>query len=72
MADGDVIVAEEDLAHDEPDDVLALLDGELVRVGCQAGAERVECFGELEVVLGVVELGVEGVHLGAERRLAFA
>ena len=72
MADGDVIVAEEDLAHDEPDDLLALLDRELLGVGREAGAERVECFGQLEVGLGLVELGVERVELGAEGRFALA
>ena len=72
MADGDVVVAEEDLAHDESHDLLALLDRELLGVGCQSRAERVERFGELEVGLGVAQLAVERVQLGAERRLASA
>jgi hypothetical protein len=33
VADGDVVVPEEDLAHDESHDLLALLDRELVGVG---------------------------------------
>jgi hypothetical protein len=32
VADGDVVVAEQDLANDEPDDLLALLDGEILCV----------------------------------------
>jgi hypothetical protein len=48
VADGDVVGAEQDLAHDEPHDLLALLDGELSGVGGQSGAEAVERFGELE------------------------
>jgi hypothetical protein len=32
VADGDVLVAEEDLAHDEPDDLLALLERELLGI----------------------------------------
>jgi hypothetical protein len=33
VADGDVVVAEDDLAHDETHDLLALLDRELLGVG---------------------------------------
>jgi hypothetical protein len=33
VADGDVVVAEENLAHDESYDLLALLDRELFGVG---------------------------------------
>jgi hypothetical protein len=33
VADGDVVVAEEDLAHHESDDRWALLDRELLSVG---------------------------------------
>ena len=40
-----------------------------VGVGGEAGAERVERFGELEVGLGVVQLGVERVQLDAQGRL---
>jgi hypothetical protein len=72
VADGDVVGAEEDLAHDEPHDLLALLDGELSGVGGQSGAEAVERLGELEVGLGVVKLGVEPVELGADCRFALA
>ena len=69
MADGDVVVAEQHLADNEPGDLLALLDRESVGVGGEAGAERVERFGELEVGLGVVQLGVERVQLDAQGRL---
>ena len=72
MTDGDVIVAEEDLADDEADDLLALLDRELVGVRRQPGAERIERVGELEIALGIVQLGVESVELGAERCFASA
>jgi len=33
VADGEVVVAEEDLVDDEPHDLLALLDCEILRVG---------------------------------------
>jgi hypothetical protein len=72
VTDGDVVVAEEDLVYDESHELLALLDRELLGVGGQTGAERVERFGELEVGLGVVQLGVERVQFGAERRVALA
>jgi len=61
VADGDVVVAEQDLADDEPHDLLAPLDGELFCARREAGAERVERLGQLEVGLGVVQLSVEGV-----------
>ncbi len=63
MADRDVVLADENLAYDEPHDLLALLDGEL-GAGREAGAEPFERLGELEVALGVVQLGVERVELG--------
>jgi hypothetical protein len=69
VANGDVVVAEQDLTDDEPDDLLALLDAELLCVGGEAGAERVERLGQLEIGLGVVQVGVEGVQLGAQGRL---
>ncbi len=70
MTDSDVVVAEQDLAHDESDDLLALLDREHLGVRCEARAERVERFGELEVGLGIVQLGVERVQFGSQRRFA--
>ena len=70
MADGDVVVAEQDFAHDEPHDFLALLDGERLGVGGEAGTERAERLGELEEGLGIVQLGVERVQFGAQRRFA--
>jgi hypothetical protein len=72
VADGDVVVADQDLADDEPDDLLALLDGEVLGVGGEACAEALECLGELEVGLGVVQLGVERVQLRSEGGLALA
>jgi len=72
VADGDVVLADQDLAHDEPDDLLALLDGVVLGVDGQAGAEAVERLDELEVGLGVVKLGVERVQLGLQGGLAFA
>jgi hypothetical protein len=60
VADGDVVVAEDNVAHDEPDDLSALLDREPLGVGCQPGAEGIERLGELEVGLGVAQLAVEG------------
>ena len=58
MADSDVVVADQDLADDEPDDLLALLDGQVLGVRREAGAETFERLGELEVRLGVVQFGV--------------
>jgi hypothetical protein len=54
VADRDVVFADQDLAHDESDDLLALLGGEAVGAGVQARAERFERLGQLEVGLGVV------------------
>ena len=72
MADRDVVFADQDLADDEPDDLLALLDGQVLAVAGDARAEAVERLGELEVGLGVVQLGVERVELRLQRGLAFA
>ena len=72
VADGDVVVADQDLAHEEPDGLLALLGGEVFGVAGEAGAEAVERLGELEVGLGVVQFGVEGVELGLQGCFAFA
>jgi hypothetical protein len=54
VTDGDVVVAEQDLADDEADDLLALLDRERRGVGRQPSAECVERLGELEIDLGIV------------------
>jgi hypothetical protein len=70
VANGDVVVAEQDLADDEPHDLLALLIGEILCVRGQASAERVERLRQLEIRLGVVQLSIEGVQLGAQGRLA--
>ncbi len=72
MADRDVVLADEDFADDESDDLLAALDGQVLGVGGEAGAEAVERLGELEVGLGVVQVGVERVELCLDRRFALA
>lgn len=72
MADRDVVVADEDFVDEEPHDLLALRDGEVRCVRCEAGAERFECLGELEVGRGVVQFDVERVDFGAERCLTRA
>jgi hypothetical protein len=72
VADGDVVLADQYLADDESHDLLALLDGQALGVVGEPGAEAVECLGELEVGLGVVQLGVEHIELRLDRGLAFA
>ena len=72
VADRDIVLADQDLADDEPDDLLALLDGQALGVGREAGTEAFELLGELEVGLGVVQLGVQGVELSLQGGLAFA
>jgi hypothetical protein len=54
VANRDVVFADQHLADDEPDDLLALLDGQVRGVCREAGAEPFERLGELEVGLGVV------------------
>jgi hypothetical protein len=72
VADRDVVFADQDLADDEPDDLLALLDGQVLGAGGEAGAECFECLGELEAGLGVMQFCVECVELGLPGRLALA
>jgi hypothetical protein len=72
VADGDVVLADQDLADDEPDDLLALLDGHRLSVVGEPCAEAVECLGELEIGLGVVQLGVDRVELGLQGGLTLA
>jgi len=72
VADCDVVVADQDFSEDESNFLLALLDGQALGVVGEPGAEAVECLGELEVGLGVVQLGVERVELRLDRGLAFA
>ena len=72
MADRDVVLADQDLANDEADDLLALLDGQVLGVGREPRAEAFERLGQLEVGLGVVQLGVERVQLGSQGGLALA
>jgi hypothetical protein len=70
VADRDVVVADQDFADDEPDDLLALLDGQVFGVGSEPCVEAFECFGELEVGLGVVQFGVKRIQLGVQGRFA--
>src|ERR1039458_9274301 len=74
VADGDrvVVVADQDLADDEPQDALLFGDVELVQAVVEAAEEPFEGVGELEVGFGVVQFGVERVELCAQRGLAFA
>jgi hypothetical protein len=72
VADRYLVFADQDLADDEPDDLLALLDGQVLGVRREAGAEPVERLGELEVGLGVVQLGVERVQPGLHGGLTLA
>ena len=61
VTDRDLVFADQHLADDEPDDLLALLDGQALSVRAEPRAEAFERLGELEVGLGVVQLGVERV-----------
>ncbi|HXZ85563.1 MAG TPA: hypothetical protein VEI82_08745, partial [Myxococcota bacterium] len=72
MADRDLVIADEHLAHEQPHDLLALLDRELFGVGAEARVEALERLGELEVARGVVQLGIERVELGLQGRFALA
>jgi hypothetical protein len=72
VADRDLVFADQDFADEQPDDLLALLDGQILGVGSEPRAEAFECLGELEVGLGVVQLGVKGIQLGLQGRLALA
>src|SRR5215208_504798 len=74
VADGDlfVVAADEHFADDEPQDALLFLDVQLVEPVGEAAEEAFERVGELEVGLGVVELCLERVELGAQRGLALA
>lgn len=72
MADRDLVLADEHVADEQPDDLLALFDRELLGVGAEARTEALERLGELEVALGVVQLGIERVKLGLQGRFALA
>src|SRR5215216_17573 len=74
VADGDgvVVAADEYFAHDEAQDALSFLEGQLVEPVGEAGEEAFERLGELEVGLGVVQLAFERFELGGERGLALA
>ena len=72
MADRDLVLADEHVADEQPDDLLALFDRELLGVGAEARPEALERLGELEVGFGVVQLGVERVELGLQGRFALA
>src|SRR6266542_4492804 len=74
VTDGDIVLlaADEDFAHDEAQDALLLVHGQLVEAVGEAGEEAFERLGELEVGLGVVQFGFEGAELRGERGLALA
>jgi hypothetical protein len=72
VADRDLVLADEHLADEQSHDLLALLDRQLLCVGAEARAEALERLGELEVALGVVQLGIERVELGLQGRFALA
>jgi hypothetical protein len=67
VSDGDLVVvaADQDFADDEPQDALLVVEGELVEAVAEPGEEALQGVGELEVGLGVVQLGVERVELGS-------
>jgi uncharacterized protein (DUF362 family) len=56
VADGDgvVVAADEYFAHDEAQDALLFLEGQLVEPVAEAAEEAFERLGEFEVGLGVV------------------
>ena len=70
--DGVVVAADQDFADDEPQDALLAGGVELVQTVSEAAEEPFEGVGELEVGLGVVQLGVDAVELRLECRLALA
>jgi hypothetical protein len=73
MADRDrVVAADHDFADDEPQDALLFLEGQLIEPVGESAEESFEVVSECEVGLGVVQLCVERVELGAEHGLAFA
>ena len=59
VSDHDAVGGDEDLADDGAQHALAVFDGGVVDAVTQAGQEGVEVLGELEVGVGVDELGVE-------------
>src|SRR5918999_4951064 len=74
VSDGDrvVITTDEYFADDEPQDPLAFFVAELVEAVGEAGGGAFEGVGELEVGLGVVQVCLERVELGAQCALALA
>ena len=72
MADRDLVLVDQHLADEQSHDLLALLDRQLLCVGAEARTEALERLGELEVALGVVQLGIERVKLGLQGRFALA
>ena len=64
MVIGVVVAADQDFADDEPQDALLFGDVELVQAVGEAAEEPFEGVGELEVGLGVVQLGVERCRAG--------
>ena len=72
VADGDrvVVASDEDFADDEPQNALLFLEAQLIEPGGESAEEPFEAVGELEVGLGVVQLCLERVELGAQGALA--
>jgi hypothetical protein len=67
-----VVAADQDFAHDEPQDALLFCERELVEPVGETVEEAFEGVGELEVGFGVVQLGVEAVELGLQCGLTLA
>ena len=70
VPDGDLLRADEDVFDEEPQDALAFWDAGAAGAGSQLGEESFQVIGEFEVGLLVGELGVQGVELAAQVRLA--
>ena len=72
VPDGDLLGADEDVLDQQPQHPLAFFDGGGGGAAAQLGEEAFEVVGELEVGVAVGGLGVEGVELAAQVRLAGA
>jgi hypothetical protein len=72
VPDGDLLGADEDVFDEQPQHPLAVFDGGGGCVAAQLGEEAFQVAGEGEVGVPVGGLGVEGVELAAQVRLAGA
>ncbi len=72
VADGDLLGADQDVFDEQPQHVLALLGSCGAGRAAQLGEEAFQVVGELEVGVLVGGLGVEGIDLGVQARLACA